>query len=93
MGKQKKVWSVEVKEQAVLRLLGGEPVAKLAREYGFAENLLYKWRAAFLEGGQQGLKGKVASPSAAMEAENERLKRLLAEKELMLDLAKKARGL
>ena len=81
MGKQKKVWSVEVKEQAVLRLLSGGPAAKLAKEYGFAEGMLYKWRIAFLEGGQQGLKGKVLSPSAALEAENERLKRLLAEKE------------
>lgn len=79
MGTQKKVWSVEVKEQAVLRLLSGEAPGKLAKEYGFAENLLYKWLAAFLEGCQQGLKGKVASPSASLEAENGRL---LAEKEI-----------
>lgn len=77
-----------------MRSTGEVSQGRLSREYVFALGLLYTWRAAFLEGGQQGLKGeggqqglkgKVASPSAALEAENERLKSLLAEKELMLD--------
>lgn len=93
MGKQRKSWTVEVKEQAILRLLGGESAGKLAKEYGFAESQLYKWRAAFLEAGRQGLSGGINSVDAVLEAENEQLKRLVAEKELMLSLAKKARGL
>lgn len=92
MGKQRKMWTVEVKEQAVLRLLGGETAAKLVKEYGFAESQLYKWRSAFLEAGRQGLSSGLKSVDALLEAENEQLKRLVAEKELMLSLAKKARG-
>lgn len=93
MGKQRKTWTVEVKEQAVLRLLGGESAGKLGKEYGFAEGQLYKWRATFLEAGRQGLSSGLKSGDAVLEAENEQLKRLVAEKELMLSLAKKARGL
>jgi transposase-like protein len=93
MGKQRKVWTVEIKEQAVLRLLAGESAGKLVKEYGFAESQLYKWRTAFLEAGRQGLSNRVQSADAILEAENDQLKRLVAEKELMLSLAKKARGL
>jgi transposase-like protein len=93
MGKQRRLWSIEVKEGAVLRLLANESPAKICRDVGCAESQLYKWRAAFLEAGRQGLGKGHLSVDAALEAQNDRLKRLLAEKELELDLAKKARGL
>ncbi|GGJ56872.1 hypothetical protein GCM10008938_48790 [Deinococcus roseus] len=47
----------------------------------------------FLQAGLGALSGnKNETPSAALQNENDRLKRLLAEKELELDIAKKARG-
>jgi hypothetical protein len=41
----------------------------------------------------QGLSGKAGAGNKQLEAENDRLKRIVAEKELELDLAKKVRRL
>ncbi len=95
MGKQRKTWSPELKEQIVLAVLRGEQsVAELARQHGVAESLIHKWRTQFLEAGRARLGGDhVDHGVKALEQENERLKSLLGEKELSLYIAKKARGL
>ena len=95
MGKQRKTWSPELKEQIVLAVLRGEQsVAELARQHGVAESLIHKWRTQFLEAGRARLLGDhVDHGVKALEQENERLKSLLGEKELSLYIAKKARGL
>lgn len=95
MGKQRKNWSPEIKEQIVLAVLRGEQsVAELARQHGVAESLIHKWRAQFLEAGRARLgHDEVDHSVKALEKENERLKNLLGEKELSLWIAKKARGL
>lgn len=95
MGKQRKNWSPEIKEQIVLAVLRGEQsVAELARQHGVAESLIHKWRAQFLEAGRARLGSDAVDHSVkALEKENERLKNLLGEKELSLWIAKKARGL
>ena len=95
MGKQRKTWSPELKEQIVLAVLRGEQsVAELARQHGVAESLIHKWRTQFLEACRARLLGDhVDHGVKALEQENERLKSLLGEKELSLYIAKKARGL
>lgn len=95
MGKQRKTWSPEIKEQIVLAVLRSEQsVAELARQHGAAESLIHKWRTQFLEAGRARLLGDhVDHGVKALEQENERLKSLLGEKELSLYIAKKARGL
>ena len=95
MGKQRKTWSPELKEQIVLTVLRGEQsVAELARQHGVAESLIHRWRTQFLEAGRARLVGDhVDHGVKALEQENERLKSLLGEKELSLYIAKKARGL
>lgn len=95
MGKQRKTWSPELKEQIVLTVLRGEQsVAELARQHGVAESLIHKWRTQFLEAGRARLLGDPVDHGVkALEQENERLKSLLGEKELSLYIAKKARGL
>ncbi|WP_081994903.1 transposase [Deinococcus radiopugnans] len=95
MGKQRKTWSSEIKEQIVLAVLRGEQsVAELSRQHGVAESLIHKWRTQFLEAGRARLVGDhVDHGVKALEQENERLKSLLGEKELSLYIAKKARGL
>lgn len=95
MGKQRKTWSPELKEQIVLIVLRGEQsVAELARQHGVAESLIHKWRTQFLEAGRARLIGDhIDHGVKALEQENERLKSLLGEKELSLYIAKKARGL
>ena len=55
---------------------------------------MHKWKADFLEAGEARMKGKLVEGShKQLESENERLKKLLAEKVVELDIAKKARGL
>ncbi len=95
MGKQRKYWSPELKEQLVLAvLLGDQTVAQLAREHGVAESLIHNWRTQFLEAGRARLTSNQQDLAVkALERENERLKNLLGEKELSLYSAKKARGL
>ena len=48
MGKQRKTWSPEVKEEIVLAVLSGEKsIAELARQHGVAENLIHNWVPSF----------------------------------------------
>lgn len=97
MGKQRKTWSLEVKEEIVLAVLSGEKsIAELARQYGVAESLIHNWRTQFLEAGRARLAGNKQDDGfrfRVLKKENERLKSLLGEKELALYIAKKARGL
>ena len=48
MGKQRKMWSTEVKEAIVLSVLRGEiSVAEAARQHGVNESLIHTWKATF----------------------------------------------
>lgn len=95
MGKQRKTWSAEVKEAIVLSVLRGETsVAEAARQHGVHESLIHTWKASFLEAGRARLAGeRQDNGQAALERENDRLKRIVAEKELELDISRKVRRL
>ena len=53
-----KRWSAQRKAEVVLRLLRGEDIGEVSREVRVAPPELERWRRVFLDGGQQGLKGK-----------------------------------
>jgi len=95
MGKQRKTWSAELKESIVLAILRGEvSVAEAARQHGANESLIHTWKTNFLEGGRSRLAGQQQNNgSTALERENDRLKRIVAEKELELDISRKVRRL
>ncbi len=95
MGKQRKSWSLEVKETTVLSVLRGEvSVAEAARQHGVNKSQIHTWKANFLEGGRARLAGnKPDNGQVTLERENDRLKRILAEKELELDISRKVRRL
>jgi transposase len=95
MGKQRKTWTAEVKEAIVLTVLRSEiSVAEAARQHGVNESLIHTWKAHFLEGGRARLAGEGQdNGQAALERENDRLKRIVAEKELELDISRKVRRL
>ena len=96
MGKQQKKWSAELKTEVVLALLHGETTAaELARRHGIHETLVHKWKRQFLEAGRQSFEDQrvVNAKELRLEKELERLKTLLGEKVIELDVAKKARGL
>jgi transposase-like protein len=90
MGKQRKKWETGTKEAIVLSILRGEySAAEAARKYGANENQVHLWKAQFLEAGRARLNGEIKSEKSDLEQENERLKMLVAEKELALTLQKK----
>lgn len=95
MGKQRKTWSAELKEQIVLSVLRGEfSTAEAARQYGVNEGLIHTWKANFLSAGRARLAGERHDHGhAALERENDRHKRIVAEKELKLDISRKVRRL
>ena len=53
-------FSAKRKTEAVLRLLRGEDLELVSREYKVTAAMLSQWRAAFLAGGQSGLQHKEA---------------------------------
>ncbi len=62
---------------------GGKTIDQLAREYGFSANSFYVWKRKF---------GVMAEPDVKryreLEKENGRLKRLLAERDVEIDVMK-----
>ena len=95
MGKQRKTWSIEEKLSIVLEVMQSQDsIATIAKRNGVNDQQIYKWKAAFIEGGKQGLtKGKVESADERIEAENKQLKELLGEKALQIEMLKKIRRL
>ena len=66
-------------------------VAGACRKYEIATSMFYRWRAKFEAHGASGLEQKAGGSEAdremrALEAENLRLKRLVADKELELQI-------
>ena len=68
--------------------LPGSSVSSVARKYGINPNTIYRWRQKY-----KGISSSEAKRLKALEEENSRLKRLLAEKELeiqaLTDIIKK----
>ncbi len=62
---------------------GDQTIATLCRTYGIAENTFYRWRKAY-----GGMTVNEVQRLKALEKENSRLKRLLAERILENDLLK-----
>jgi transposase-like protein len=77
-----KRWSKEQKFSMVLSLVKGEATAEVvAKRYGVGKSTLYKWRDAFLQGGQQALAGRKTGQDRKqeLEVENQHLKEALAD--------------
>jgi transposase len=71
-------------------LRGDHSVAELARQQGIREQLIYRWKADFLEAGARALGGsKAHKADETLQRENDQLKKLLGEKTLELDILKK----
>jgi len=95
MGKAQNKWSTEFKTEVVLSILGGgATAAELARQHGVHESLIHKWKRQFLEAGRQSFEDQrsVNAKEVQLHKEVERLKTLLGEKVVELDIAKKRGG-
>ena len=64
---------------------GERPVAALCKDKGISEATFYAWRQKF-----GGMNAREVQRLKELERENARLKRLLAERDLELDVAKEA---
>jgi len=93
-------FSAKHKTEAVTRLLRGEELDVLSREYGVTAATLSGWRDAFLAAGQAGFKSRKASPEAdevgelktvigELTIDNEALKALLRAHEVKGPLARR----
>ena len=67
----------------ILRETDVRPVSEVAKKHGVSEQTLYSWRKRF-----GGLDTADVERLRAVEAENARLKRLLAERDLEVDALK-----
>lgn len=83
--------TLEKKREAVSRMKTCANITALAREYGVERKLLYVWKYQ-LEGRPGAMADKYAPESAPakLQAENERLKQVLAERTLEIDFFKGA---
>lgn len=75
-------------DEQIVRILqqaerGQKTISALCKEHGIAENTFYRWRRKF-----GGLDVPEARRLKELEAENARLKRLLAERDLEVDVMK-----
>ena len=88
MSKHRKTWSAEEKLQ-VVNYAKTHGNSKAAREHEVSVTAIYKWTAAYDEHGESGLKrANKANPESEelrrLRRENQQLKELVAEKELLL---------
>jgi len=89
--RKRKYWTAEEKLQAILYVQSSGSVAQACRELEIDPSMYYKWKKAYEEKGEEGLKPKYSRRDPELERlrkENERLKKLLAEKTLELELAR-----
>ena len=87
MAKKRTRKSVNVKEQAVLRLLKGEDLELVSRQTGFALHELSRWRDKFILGGRENLK---SHPRDSCDAELEQRDKLISKLALENEILKKA---
>jgi putative transposase len=62
---------------------GEQTIAEVCRQHNIAENTFYRWRSRF-----GGMNSNEAARVRELEKENARLKRLLAERDLEVDIIK-----
>jgi putative transposase len=79
-------------EEQIIRILReaelpGEQVREVCRKYGIAEQTLYRWRQRYGE-----LEVAEAGRLRQLERENARLKKLVAERDLELEVLKELRA-
>jgi transposase len=88
MGKVQKVYTREVKEEAVgLAQTSGKPIAQIARELGISDTRVHQWRKELAENGKEAFPG--SGHQTALEEENRRLKRELERVQQERDILKK----
>lgn len=89
---ERKVYSKEFKEQAVLLTeTSSKKVADIAHDLGIRENMLWRWKREMREAGSRSFPGQGnRQPGTDLEEENRRLKQELLDVMMERDILKKA---
>ncbi len=74
---------IRMLRQAEAKLAAGTTLAQVAKELGISEATFHRWKARY-----SGMSSQEARRLKELEKENTRLKKLLAEKELDIDMLK-----
>jgi len=75
---------------AVMQGLKGEKsVSEIYKENGLSKTMYYKWRDAFLEGGKKALESGNKSYDRALEAEIEKLQKIIGKQAIEIEVLKK----
>lgn len=83
-GGQFKRWTASRKMELVLRILKGESIDKVSREYAVEPYLIEEWKAKAIEGMELGLKSRVEDPlKQELDQAKKRLGELMMENELL----------
>lgn len=90
MGSKKK-WKPEERLAVVLDGLKGRTIREICNEYGIAESQYYRWRDEALEGMKGALKDKRSKEcrDKSVDAERNRLLKIIGEQQLIIDIQKK----
>ena len=84
-----RTWTSEEKLRIVMEGLSPKAnVSEICRHYGVSSTTFYQWKEQALAGMKAGLKNKEGSVETALRQENARLKRLVAEQALGLQIYK-----
>tara|TARA_B100000959_G_C14905665_1_gene592867 strand:+ start:171 stop:458 length:288 start_codon:yes stop_codon:yes gene_type:complete len=86
----KKKWSPEEKTAIVLEMLKGQKaVTQICKEYGVSDGVVYKWRDDALEAIQSSLSDKRKNNNVSVEAEKDRLLKIIGQQTVVIDYQKK----
>jgi transposase len=89
MSKERRKHTPEFKREAVSLVIDQQlSVAEVSRRLGVSQTLLYKWKAQFVEQGDQAFPGK--GQQTPQEAELARLRREVEQLRMERDILKKA---
>ena len=83
MSQKRRRITAKRKQEIVLRMLRGEALDILSREFDIPAEKLTRWREAFIKGGMENLKTK---PGSVQEKENRMLKEKVGEMTMEVEL-------
>jgi len=87
-------WSSEEKMAIVLEgLRGQKSVAEICREHQISQALYYRWRDRFLEAGQKGLSNGGSEDEKALQAQIEKLEKMIGRQTIAIEALKKTQEL
>ncbi|MGA7367909.1 MAG: transposase [Nitrososphaeraceae archaeon] len=83
-------WTADDRIRIVMESLATNiTLAELCRKYNLKPNVFYSWKQKFMEGGKLALTGSGENINKQIQAENERLKKLIGELTIANDAFKK----